>query len=146
MRSLNFLSSFVWLIVTVFMLAVSFTYTQAEEETTAAPGSVTVELKAVGDSGVSGQASLMPMGDKTMVSITLTGAPEGVAQPAHVHQGTCEKLGAPKYPLSAVENGKSETTIDAKISDLTTGDLAINVHKSEKEMSAYAACGEIPKS
>jgi hypothetical protein len=86
------------------------------------------------------------MGDKTMVSITLTGAPEGVAQPAHIHQGTCADLGAPKYPLNAVENGKSETTIDAKVSDLTTGDLAINVHKSEKEMSAYAACGEIPKS
>ena len=146
MRSLNLLSGFVWLMIGVLVLAVSFASIRAQEEEGAAPGVVTVELKAVGDSGVSGQASLMPMGDKTMVSITLTGAPEGVAQPAHIHQGTCEKLGAPKYPLNAVENGKSETTIDAKVSDLATGDLAINVHKSEKEMSVYAACGEIPKS
>ena len=146
MRSLNFLSAFVWLIVAVFMLSFSFTYTQAEEEKTAAPGSVTVELKAVGDSGVSGEATLTPVDNKTKVAITLTGAPEGVAQPAHIHQGTCEELGAPKYPLSAVENGKSETTIDAKVSDLTTGDLAINVHKSKEEIAAYVACGEIPKS
>ena len=146
MRSLNLLSGFVWLMIGVLVLAVSFASVRAQEEKGAAPGTVTVELKAVGDSGVSGQASLMPMGDKTMVSITLTGAPEGVAQPAHIHLGTCDKLGAPKYPLNAVENGKSETTIDAKISDLATGDLAINVHKSEKEMSVYAAFAEIPKS
>jgi len=143
MRSLNLLSGFVWLMIGVFVLAVSFASVRAQEGEAAA---VTVELKAVGDSGVSGQASLMPMGDKTMVSITLTGAPEGVAQPAHIHQGTCENLGAPKYPLSAVENGKSETTIDAKVSDLTTGDLAINVHKSKEEIATYVACGEIPKS
>jgi hypothetical protein len=146
MRSLNLLSGFVWLMIGVLVLAVSFASVRAQQEKGAAPETGSVELKAVGDSGVSGQASLMPMGDKTMVSITLTGAPEGVAQPAHIHQGTCENLGAPKYPLNAVENGKSETTIDAKVSDLTTGDLAINVHKSEKEMSVYAACGEIPKS
>jgi hypothetical protein len=143
MRDFIFLNIFTWLIISVFMLAVSFASVRAQEGEAAA---VTVELKAVGDSGVSGQASLMPMGDKTMVSITLTGAPEGVAQPAHIHQGTCENLGAPKYPLSAVENGKSETTIDAKVSDLTTGDLAINVHKSKEEIATYVACGEIPKS
>ncbi|MCL6579888.1 MAG: hypothetical protein K6T73_11030, partial [Candidatus Bathyarchaeota archaeon] len=104
MRDFIFLNIFTWLIISVFMLEVSFASVRAQEGEAAA---VTVELKAVGDSGVSGQASLMPMGDKTMVSITLTGAPEGVAQPAHIHQGTCENLGAPKYPLSAVENGKS---------------------------------------
>jgi hypothetical protein len=146
MRNFNLLKTFVWLIIAVFMLALSFASVRAQEEKAAAPGTVTVELKAVGDSGVSGQATLTPADDKTTVSITLTGAPEGVAQPAHIHQGTCADLGAPKYPLQAIENGKSETTIDAKISDLTTGDLAINVHKSKEEIATYVACGEIPKS
>ncbi len=146
MRNFNSLNTLVWLIAVAFMLGVSFTYTKAAGEKAATSEAVTVELKAVNNSGVSGEATLTPVDNKTKVVINLTGAPEGVSQPAHVHQGTCEKLGEPKYPLEAVKNGKSETTIDAKLSDLTAGDFAINVHKSEKEISAYAACGGIPKS
>ena len=143
MRNCNSLSTLVWLIAVVFMLGLSFIYTKAAEEKAATSEAVTVELKAVDNSGVSGEATLTPVEDKTKVDIKLTGAPEGVAQPTHIHEGTCENLGAPKYPLEAVKDGKSETTIDAKVSDLTAGDFAINVHKSEKEISAYAACGGI---
>ena len=146
MKGFNSLNILVCLIVVGFVLVASYTYTKAADEQAAASGTVTVELKAVNDSGVSGKATLTPMDNKAKVTIEVTGAPQDVAQPAHIHQGTCEDLGAPKYPLEAVKNGKSETTIDAKLSDLTAGDLAINIHKSEKEMSVYAACGEIPKS
>ena len=146
MKGFNFLKVLVCLIVVGFVLVASHAYTKAADEQAATAEAVTVELKAVKDSGVSGKATLTPMDMKTKVTIELTGAPQGIAQPAHVHQGTCENLGPPKYPLDAVKDGKAETTIDAKLSDLTSGDLAINVHKSEKEMSVYAACGEIPKS
>jgi hypothetical protein len=146
MKGFNSLNVLVSLIVVGFMLVASYTYTRAADEQAAASETVTVELKAVNDSGVSGKATLTPMDNKTMVTIDLTGAPQDIVQPAHIHQGTCENLGAPKYPLEAVKNGKSETTIDAKLSDLTAGDLAINIHKSEEEMSVYAACGEISKS
>jgi len=139
MRNFNSLNTIVLLVVGGFLLVVSFTYTKAE-------GTVTVELGVVNNSGVSGKATLTPVDNKTKVVINLTGAPEGIAQPAHIHQGTCENLGGPKYPLEGAKNGESETTVDVKLSDLTTGDFAINVHKSEKEISTYVACGEIPKS
>lgn len=146
MKGFNSLNVLVCLIVVGFILVASYAYTKAADEQAATAEAVTVEVKAVKDSGVSGKATLTPMDNKAMVTIEVTGAPQDVAQPAHIHQGTCENLGAPKYPLEAVKNGKSETMIDAKLSDLTAGDLAINIHKSEKEMSVYAACGEIPKS
>lgn len=146
MRDFNSLKTIVWLSVGVFMLVVSFSYSKAAGEEATASEAVTVEFKALNNSGESGKATLTPVDGKTKVFINLTGAPEGVAQPAHIHQGTCENLGGPKYPLEAVKNGNSETTIDAKLSDLTAGDYAINVHKSEKEISTYVACGDIPKS
>jgi len=147
MRNFNSLNIIVWLLVVgVFMLVVSFTYTKAEGEEAATSETVTVELGVVNNSGVSGEATLTPVDNKTKVVIKLTGAPEGIAQPTHIHQGTCENLGVPQYPLEGAKNGESETTVDVKLSDLTTGDFAINVHKSEKEISTYVACGEIPKS
>lgn len=146
MRNLSTLKKIVWLFVGVFMLVVSFNYSKAAGEEAAASEAVTVEFKALNNSGESGKATLTPADGKTKVVIDLTSAPEDLAQPAHIHQGTCESLGGPKYPLAAVKNGKSETTIDAKLSDLTAGDYAINVHKSEAEISTYVACGDIPKS
>lgn len=146
MRNFNSLNIIVWLIVGVFMLVVSFIYTKAAGEEAVTSKTVTVELEAVNNSGVSGKATLTPVDNNTKVIINLTGAPEGIAQPAHIHQGTCENLGEPKYLLEVVKNGESETTVDVKLSDITTGDFAINVHKSEKEISTYVACGEIPKS
>ncbi len=146
MRNFNSLNIIVWLVVGVFMLVVSFTYTKAVGEEAVTSETVTLELEAVNNSGVSGKATLTPVNNNTKVVINLTGAPEDIAQPTHIHQGTCENLGEPKYPLEAVKNGESETTVDVKLSDIMTGDFAINVHKSEKEISTYVACGEIPKS
>ena len=146
MSNFNSLNIIVWLAVGVFMLVFSFTYTKAKGEEAATSETVIVELGVVNNSGVSGKATLTLVDNKTVVVINLTGAPEGIAQPTHIHQGTCANLGGPKYPLEGVKNCVSETTVDVKLSDLTTGDFAINVHKSEKEISTYVACGEIPKS
>jgi CHRD domain len=146
MRNFNSIKTIAWLFVGVFIFVVSFNYSKAAGEEPVASEAVTVEFKALNNSGESGKATLTGMDGKTKVVIDLTGAPVGVAQPVHIHHGTCEKLGAPAYPLEAVKNGKSETTVDAKLSDLTAGDFAINVHKSEKEISTYVACGDIPKS
>jgi hypothetical protein len=146
MRNFTTINTFVWLLVGVFMLLVTFNSSKVAGKEVAASEAVTVEFKALDNSGESGKATLTGMDGTTKVVIDLTGAPVGVAQPVHIHHGTCEKLGAPAYPLEAVKNGKSETTVDAKLSDLTSGDFAINVHKSEMDMSTYVACGDIPKS
>lgn len=146
MRNVSNLNTIVWLLVGVFMLLVTLASSKLAGEEAGASEAVTLEFKALNNSGESGKATLTPVDGKTKVAIDLTGAPEDLAQPAHIHHGTCQNLGGPAYPLEAVKNGKSQTTIDAKISDLTAGDFAINVHKSEKEISTYVACGDIPKS
>lgn len=146
MRNFNSLNTIAWLFVGILMLGVSFDFGKVAGWEAEASEAVTVDFKALNNSGESGKATLTAQDGKTKVVIDLTGAPEGVAQPAHVHHGTCENLGGPAYPLEAVKNGKSETTIEAKLSDLTTGDFAINVHKSEKEIANYVSCGDIPKS
>lgn len=106
--------------------------------------SVSVKIGAQNKSGETGTAKLTPEGDQTKVEISLKGAPKGVSQPAHVHEGTCAKLDPkPKYALSNVVDGKSTTTIPVKMEDLQGGNMAINVHKSAEEVKTYVACGDI---
>jgi len=97
-------------------------------------------------SGESGTVTLTPMGDKTRVDVALVGAPVDTPQPAHVHPGSCAKLDPkPKYPLSAVVDGVSTTTLDVPIAQLTSGDFAVNIHKSTSEIPKYVACGDLTK-
>lgn len=105
----------------------------------------TIDLEEQNGSGISGTAMITPTAtDEFEVLIELTGADEG-PQPAHIHPGTCADLDpTPKYPLTNVENGRSETTVQASPLDLISEDLAINVHKSEAEADTYVACGDLP--
>jgi hypothetical protein len=114
----------------------------------AAGNSVTVQLQAQNNSGESGTATLTDMGNnQTKVTLNLSGAPAGVAQPAHIHEGTCANLNpTPKYPLTNVMDGKSDTTVNVSLSSIMTGGFAINVHKSAAEVSTYFSCGNIPAS
>jgi hypothetical protein len=82
--------------------------------------------------------------------------------PAHIHNGTCEKLGdvvyllndltgdilsgTPAAPISAASGsvvGSSQTDVDASLDDLVAGEYAINVHKSAQEIDVYIACGDV---
>jgi CHRD domain len=111
----------------------------------AADNMVTVPFKAQNKSGETGTATLTADGNKTRVEIALSGAP-ATAQPAHVHDGSCANIDPkPKHPLTSVVNGKSTTTLDVPLAQLTGGNLAINVHKSAAELTTYVACGDIPK-
>ena len=109
--------------------------------------SINVPIHAQNKSGESGSAKLTPEGDKTKVEISLKGASKAGSQPAHIHDGPCSKLDPkPKYGLSNVENGKSTSEVPVKIDELTSGNLAINVHKSAADVKTYVACGDIRKS
>jgi hypothetical protein len=108
--------------------------------------SVTVRLAQQNKSKESGTAKLTPEGDKTKVEISLKGAPKGVSQPAHVHEGSCAKLDPkPKYPLQNVVDGKSTSEVPVSVDTLRGGNLAINVHKSADDSKTYVACGDIRK-
>ena len=94
-------------------------------------------------SGQHGTVALKPRGAQTVVEIHLQGAPAS-AEPAHIHSGSCSKLDpAPKYPLTSVVDGISETTIKEPMSVLTAGNLAVNVHKSASDLKTYVACGNL---
>jgi len=110
-----------------------------------AAGPVTVKLEPQNNSGESGTATLTEEGGKTKVAVSVTGQPAGVAQPMHIHKGTCDKLDPkPTYGLPSLINGKSEATVDVSLADLQKGGYAINGHKSAQEVSTYVYCGAIP--
>jgi hypothetical protein len=105
---------------------------------------VSVELKALNNSGETGSATLLPEGKQTKVVIELSNTPGGVAQPAHIHLGTCDKLDkAPKWPLEPVKDGRSVTMVPVPLDTILREKSAINIHKSAAEASVYVACGNI---
>lgn len=103
--------------------------------------SVTIALSAQNGSGQSGTAVLTPDGAGTKVVLSLSNAPG--PHPAHIHTGSCPTPGAVVFPLTAVVNGRSETTIAASLADILKAPHAIDVHKSPTEIQAYASCGDI---
>jgi len=95
-------------------------------------------------SGELGTVTLTAVGDKTRVDIALANVPTDVAQPAHIHEGTCAKLNPkPKYPLANIVDGTSTYMVDAPMSQLVAGGFAVNVHKSTTDIPTYVACGDL---
>jgi hypothetical protein len=105
----------------------------------------TVTMKAQNDSYESGKATLAGAGAKTTVTISLTGEKATGKQPAHIHTGSCAKLGAVKYPLSDVVMGKSVTVLSVPLDTFNTGGFAINVHESAANITKYVSCGDLAK-
>jgi len=104
---------------------------------------VTVELAEQNGSGESGTATLTAEGEQTRVVLELSN-PASDSQPAHIHNGTCANLDpAPAFGLPNVEDGSSEATVDVTLDELTGGEYAVNVHKSNDEADVYVACGDI---
>lgn len=103
-----------------------------------------VVLNEEGKSGQMGTAVLTGMAGKTKVTLYVSGGTKGVAQPAHIHVGVCPGVGAVKYGLNSVVDGKSETVLNVNIGDFRKmGPLAVNVHKSAAQVGVYVACGEL---
>ncbi len=106
---------------------------------------VTVQLKAENDSGVTGTAVLTADGDKTTITVDLTGAKKGYE--GHVFDSTCDnhRDATVFYPIDAVdEDGHSETEIDAPLSDLTTGKFHVHMHRPAGDRGVGVACGQVP--
>jgi hypothetical protein len=105
---------------------------------------VTVDLDEQNDSGISGTATLSPTSDGTVeVELELDGS-DGGPHPAHIHEGSCADLDpTPAFPLEDVVDGRSATTVDVDVSDLTVNEYAINVHESPENADEYVACGDV---
>lgn len=102
-------------------------------------------LASQNNSGETGTVKIFDVDGKAKVVLTVTGAPAGVEQPAHIHEGTCAKLGPVVFGLTNVVNGASETSFTVPLSAIFNGSQrAVNVHKSQAEIGTYVACVDLP--
>jgi len=101
------------------------------------PGSVTIALE--GDQP--GQAFIGSFEAGTsFMDVEVTPGAEGVAQPAHVHTGTCDAPGPIVYPIASVVEGRSFTILSADMDELLGSDYIVNVHLSPEEADTYVSC------
>jgi uncharacterized surface protein with fasciclin (FAS1) repeats len=113
--------------------------------TAAATESVIYPLAPVGDSGVSGTATLDRIGTQTLVTLNLQGTPAGGNHPAHIHTGDCEPMAGVAYPLTNVDGttGMSTTLVDVPLGQLLQGNFALRVHLAPDQLSTVVTCGEV---
>jgi hypothetical protein len=106
---------------------------------------LTRDLEEQNGSGISGTVELEPQSqDQIRVTIELEGDEAGASYPAHIHPGSCANLDPkPEYPLENVQDGTSETTVDASPLEVFTGEYAVNVHDPD-DTDRYVACADIP--
>lgn len=111
----------------------------------AAADTLTIPMKALNDSGETGTAVLTQQDDGVHVAVTLKNSPKDTPQPTHIHIGTCGGINkAPEYALVNTVDGKGDSVVKGvKLSDLTAGKYAINVHKSGDDLGTYVSCGNI---
>jgi hypothetical protein len=112
-------------------------------ENVAGSQALTLDLAAQSDSGESGTARLTAEGEKTRIVVEVANAPE-VAQPSHVHEGTCDDIGTVIAPLENIVEGRAESVVDMSLGELRRGGLIVHAHKSEAEYETSVACAEIP--
>ena len=108
------------------------------------PQVLSLVLSENSNSGENGTATLKEVDGKVVVSVELTGQPEGTIQPMHIHKGSCPGVGDVLYPLTNAVMGKSETTLEVTMDALLAqAPIAINVHKSTTQPTIYFSCGDI---
>jgi hypothetical protein len=110
--------------------------------TSSSARSIDVQFQEQNFSGEAGTATLTAEGSKTRVVILMASSAAN-PQPAHIHKGTCDSLGAIAYPLPNIAQGKSTTVVPVSLDTLLKGKYAINVHRSAKKLNVYVACGNI---
>lgn len=79
----------------------------------------------------------------TGVGIEIEDGPDGVLQPAHLHDGDCPGVGAVASPLASVLGGFSFSFISVGLDEILAGNYAVNVHQSAEEVAVYVSCGEV---
>jgi hypothetical protein len=116
---------------------------QENGEEVAGAQALTLDLEAQNDSGQSGTARLTADDEKTRVVVELANPPD-VAQPSHIHMGTCDEIGDVVAPLENVVEGRAESVVDMSLAELRRGGLIVHAHKSEADYDTSVACAEIP--
>jgi hypothetical protein len=128
------------------LFALAFAAASAAPSLAWTPKSITVNMTAMNNSGENGTAVLMDDPHfGVSVRINLSGAPDGVAQPAVIHAGTCGNINPrPELPIKPVIDGRTLSTIPGiNLEHLTKGHYSLIVHKSSSAFGTYVSCGNI---
>ncbi|MBI2024944.1 MAG: hypothetical protein HYT03_02585 [Candidatus Harrisonbacteria bacterium] len=117
----------------------------ALQKSPAEPEVLGIPLPASRGSTELGIATLIGLENQTKVVINMSGGfSQTYIQPVHIHDGSCENLGAIKYPLNDVANGISATIIDVPLGQIQKElPLAINIHLSNDQLGVSVSCGDI---
>ncbi|MEJ0021250.1 MAG: hypothetical protein WDN47_01570 [Candidatus Doudnabacteria bacterium] len=108
-----------------------------------APQNLTIPLQTQNSSGVAGNVTFTQTPNGTDVVLNTVGGPLNLSLPAHINSGTCANPGAVKYTLNSTVNGKSDTTVNANMADLTANPMSVSVDKSAAGVTANVACANI---
>lgn len=115
-----------------------------EDDAAMMTGGLSANLVGLNNFNQTGTAVLSDMNGQAKVVINTAGYDSPVAQPIHIHAGSCSQLGAVVYALSELKDGSSETLLNVSMDELLSKlPLAINGHKSADEAQIYTTCGDL---
>ncbi len=87
-----------------------------------------------------GEATLTALDrNTTQVILELFDGPEQ-PQAAHLHDGTCRDPGEVVHELNTLDNGRSQTRVDAALEELVKAGLVLGIHRSTEESSEHVLC------
>jgi hypothetical protein len=119
---------------------------QNQTHNQAAMDPIIVSLPGFNFSEQAGRAYLSDESGKTKVAIDISPWTAGTAQPASIRAGTCPSVGAVRYPLNNVVDGKSETLLVPALHFIHgLGDSIIAIGKSAAEPDVIVSCGNLKK-
>ena len=97
------------------------------------------------DSGIDALAVLSGDAGQTTVAVAARGATGG--EVVVVHEGTCDNASVlPAFLLKDLDaSGRSETTIEASLADLTGAAHSIAIHSGAEDYGDVVACGDITR-
>ena len=104
---------------------------------------IALRLDERDDSGIDALAVLSGADNQTTVTLAARGA--SGSEVVVIHEGTCEDASTlPTFLLEDLDaSGRSETTIEAPLADLTNSAHAIAIHRSADDYLDVVACGDI---
>jgi hypothetical protein len=106
---------------------------------------IALRLFERGDSGIDALVVLSGDAGQTTVAVAARGATGG--EVIVVHEGTCDDASElPAFLLEDLDaSGRSETTIDASLAELTTAPHSIAIHRGAEDYGDVVACGDITR-
>ena len=104
---------------------------------------IALRLNERDDSGIDALAVLSGDGDETTVAIAARGVTG--SEVVVVHEGTCDNASVlPAFLLNDLDaSGRSETTIEASLANLTGAAHSIAIHRGAEDYGDVVACGDV---